>query len=134
MTQRTSQPFSTMTRYSVKACMDDVIAGTLVDFDVAIENIPTVCSNLVGQDGELAYVSDERRLTCIQMANGDNAYKWDFGVYRNKCPQDFATLDFHSCADTLQKIMDGNVDWCFNSPGKDSLVIGGHQQVSCFDV
>ena len=114
--------------------MDDEIAGKWVDFNTAIDNIPTVCTNLVNTNGDSEYVHDERRLTCIQMATGDNAYKWDFGVWRNKCSMDSTTLDYGSCVDAYTKIMDGNIDGCFNTPGSNSLIIGGHRQVGCFDV
>ena len=114
--------------------MDDTIAGKWVDYNTAIDNIPTVCTNLVGADGAFAYVHDERRMTCIQMTNGDNAYKWDFSVWRNKCSMDGTTLDYGSCVDAYTKIIDGNIDGCINTPGEDSIIVGGHRQVGCFDV
>lgn len=65
------------------------------------------------------------------MLNGNNAYKWDFDVYRNRCTDWVDTLDFHTCVETLEDILGGHVSWCAGGP---VWVIGGHEQVGCFVV
>lgn len=104
-------------------------AAAWINFTTPQNNLNTVCTNLVGNSGQIGYVVDERRTTCIQVLGGDNAYKWNFDIYRNKCSDFSDNLDFHTCFETLGDILSGYVTFC--SGGK-IWVIGGHEQVGCF--
>jgi hypothetical protein len=102
-----------------------------LNFTVPQNNLNIICSNLVGDSGQLLYVHDERRTTCLQVLSGDNAYKWTFDVWRNKCSDDADGLDFHTCFETLGDILSGYTTWC---DGGKEWVIGGKEQVGCFRV
>lgn len=104
-----------------------------MDRTVAIMNVDTACTNLVGEDGKLVYVADERRHVCCQATNGDDAYRFDFDVHRNKGSDLANTLDFHSCVFAMQNMLAGGV-WCNGDSGSQEYIVGNRMQIGLFDV
>jgi hypothetical protein len=95
--------------------------------------VNVACTNLVGSDGSFSFVSDERRHVCYQVDSGDNPYRYDYDVHRNKCPDATMTLDFHSCRDIMTENLNNTI-WCGGNQQSQDINCGQRQQVGCFDV
>jgi hypothetical protein len=65
--------------------------------------VGAMCHNLVG-----VYLQDERRTTCVQMATGDNAYKFDFWALHAGGETAAATLYRDTCANSMYALLDSS--------------------------